>query len=55
MNYAKSYLTEVTWTKLLETTEEGKNMLNHFVNLQETFAKTKQFMNKINPLGGVIH
>lgn len=50
LNYAKSYLTDVKWTKLLETTEEGKGLLNHFIQLQESFEKTKGVMSKLNPL-----
>jgi len=28
---------------LLETTEEGKKLFKHVINLQETFEKTKRY------------
>lgn len=44
MNYATSYLSEVTWTKLLEQTEEGKQLFKHFIGLQEQFEKIKGYL-----------
>lgn len=45
MNYARSYLSEVTWTKLLEQTEEGQQLFQHFIGLQEQFEHIKGYLN----------
>lgn len=44
LNYAMSYIDEIQWLKLLENTQEGRELLLHFKTLENGFIKAKKYI-----------